>query len=148
MWRSYSYVYVCIRIQVMQQSYSDLGSYSLLQPHASSLSVLISTQIPVVLLPPLLSKKALPFESFLLPHFPAVKLSLEEASSLPFSKICSMTMSSTCVPKTLSNSCFEGRRRRPCGPWFDERISNAVVHLAWVMAAKGSKDQSTYNRQH
>ena len=93
---------------------------------ASCLSVFTSIQIPVVLLPPLLSKKALPLESFLLPPFPEVRLSL--ASSLPFTKICSMTSTSTDVPNTLSISCFEGRSRRPCGPWFDEKMLNAMIN--------------------
>jgi hypothetical protein len=76
--------------------------------------VITSPQIPVVLLPPRLSKKALPLESFLLPHFSEERLS--PASTLPFSKICWTTSTSTCVPNSLSSSCFEGRRRRPCGP--------------------------------
>ena len=93
---------------------------------ASCFSVFTSIQIPVVLLAPLLSRKALPLESFLLPPFPDVRLSL--ASSLPFSKMCSMTSMSLLVPNTVSSSCFEGRSRRPCGPWFDEKMLNAVVN--------------------
>ena len=108
---------------------------SLLNPHHF-------TQIPVVLLPPRLSKAA-PFESFLLAHFPEAMLS--PASSLPFSKICWTTSTSACVENTLSSSCFEGRRKRPCGPWFEERISNAVIDLRWGNIWSGSQRSRTIN---
>ena len=67
----------------------------------------------------------------------------------PFSKIIVTTSISLWVPKTVSNSCFDGWPRRPWAPWLEKRTVNASYRKKkrwlWMPWRHERKKNSTYN---